>query len=148
MMHPQHISNAAKTQLLESLQKQNCKVLTEKTEQNGTRFTIVTAKGREHEILLRLLNLDKDRSLKIPKSDFNYELRDNLWVLLVLYMYDMEPFSYLIPSLVFATPNQIFIDNEQLPRFRHFSNWEIKVFRKGIEELSKYALETMIKDLR
>lgn len=135
-------------ELLIILIKNNCEVIAKIDEQSGKRLIIKTTSGIQHNIIIRFLNLDESRSLKIPKSDFNYELRENLWVLLLLYMKDMEPFSYLIPSKVFHAPNTMFIDNEQPAMFSHLSNWEIKVFRKGIEELSKYAFETIINDLR
>jgi len=48
--------------------------------------------GSRHDILVQLLNLDDARSIKIPQSAFGYEMRDGQWILLVLYMNDMEPF--------------------------------------------------------
>ena len=54
---------------------------------------------------------------------------------------------FAFPSKIFENPNQIFIDNEQGERFKHLSNWEIKVFTKGIPELSKFALENIVKEL-
>jgi len=60
-------------------------------------------------------------------------------------MDEMEPVFYLIPSKTVATAdNYIFIDNEQGERFEHLSNWEIKVFRNAVPELSKYAFDTII----
>ena len=57
----------------------------------------------------------------------------------------MEPVLYLIPSKILAQPDDYnFIDNDQGERFKHLSNWEIKVFTKGIEQLSKYALTNTI----
>ncbi len=58
---------------------------------------------------------------------------------LVLFMKDIEPAIYLIPVKVWETPDQIFIDNDQGERLKHMSNWEIKIFTRGIQELSKYA---------
>jgi len=77
-------------------------------------------------------------------------------------MKDIEPVLYLIthyfslffigirecfafPSTQLAKPdNYIFIDNDQGERFKHLSNWEIKVFTKAIPELSKFALSNML----
>ena len=77
----------------------------------------------------------------------------NLWVALVLFMDNMEPVLYLIPSKIIATTGtpiaigDIFIDNEQGARFKHFSNWEIKVFTKAISTLSQYLLEHQANNL-
>ena len=54
----------------------------------------------------------------------------------------------LIPSNQLAKPDDyIFIDNEQSEHFSHLSNWEIKVFVKGIPELSKFALNNVVGQL-
>ena len=113
----------------------------------GVDFIIKTNSGKYHEIYLQPINLEKDRSVKISKSVLG-EPRDNLWVALVLFMKEMEPVLYLIPSKQLDEPNDyIFIDNEQSERFSHLSNFEIKVFVKGILELSKFALDNIVKQL-
>ena len=99
-------------------------------------------------ISLHTLNLEKDRSVKISKESLNHDLRDNLWIALVLFMKDMEPSVYLIPSKVLGNPDDyIFIDNDQGKRHSHLSNWEIKVFTKAIRELSQYAFDKVVKEL-
>lgn len=120
----------------------------EVNKQPNSELLFKTSTGQQHSIIICFLNINEARYIKTLKSDFNYKLRENLWVLLVLHIQDKQPFSYLIPSKVFETPNNIFIDNEQSAMFRHLSNYRIKVFRKGIEELSKYAFETMIQSFR
>ena len=63
-------------------------------------------------------------------------------------MKEMEPVPLIIPSKVLESPdNYIFFDHEQGERFEHLSNWEIKVFQKGIGELSKYSLTNMVSKL-
>jgi len=67
---------------------------------------------------------------------------------LVLFMKEMEPVLYLIPSNQLAKPDDyIFIDNDQGERFQHLNNWEIKVFTKAIPELSKFALNNIVEQL-
>ncbi len=121
-MHENEIHKYSIEELLSKLKQQNCEVITQVDEPNGKRVVIKTSSGQQHNIIIRFLNLDKARSIKIPRSDFQYELCENLWVLLVLYMKYMEPFSYLIPSKAFETPNDIFVDNEQPAMFQHLSN--------------------------
>lgn len=63
-------------------------------------------------------------------------------------MKEMEPVLYLIPSNQLAKPDDyFFIDNEQSEHFSHLSNWEIKVFVKGMPELSKFALNNIVGQL-
>ncbi len=110
----------------------------------GVDFIVKTKSGNYHELYLQPINLETERSVKISKEVLG-EPKDNLWVALVLFMKDIEPVLYLIPSTQLAKPdNYIFIDNDQGERFKQFSNWEIKVFVNAIPELSKFALDNML----
>lgn len=99
-----------------------------------------------NEIYLQSINLDKERSVKIQKQDLG-EPKDNLWVALVLMM-DNEPISfYLIPSKTVTTPDDfLFVENE-VSSFPQLSNWEIKVFKNGMQKLSEFSLENMLDKL-
>ncbi|MFT4092437.1 MAG: hypothetical protein QM640_02270 [Niabella sp.] len=107
------------------------------------RMLFRSEQGKSIEVILRLLNLEKDSSTSINQREFDYTPRPDLWILLVLTMNDMKPVPYLIPSTVFNTPNNIFLNNTQSPALRHFSTWQIKVFTKAIPELSRYALDAV-----
>jgi len=130
------------------LMKARLEVFTNDSGGVGVDFIVKAKSGHHHEISLQTLNLEKDRSVKISKKSLNHDLRDNLWIALVLFMKEMEPSVYLIPSKVLETPDDyIFIDNDQGKLHSHLSNWEIKVFTKAIKELSQYAFGTMVKKL-
>lgn len=121
--------------------------LTDGQGREGVDFIVKTKTGNYHELYLQTINLETERSVKISKTVLG-EPKDNLWVALVLFMKDIEPVLYLIPSTQLAKPDDyIFIDNDQGERFKQFSNWEIKVFTKAIPELSKYALNKMVDKL-
>ncbi len=56
----------------------------------GVDFIVKSKSWNYHEISLQTLNLETtERSIKIPKSDWNYKLPGNLWVALVLFMKDI-----------------------------------------------------------
>ena len=127
--------------------KARLEIFASESESRGVDFIVKTQSGKYHELYLQPINLEKDRSVKIPKENLG-ELKDNLWIALVLFMKEMEPVLHLIPSKVLETPdNYIFIDNDQGERFKQHSNWEIKVFTKAIPELSKYSLSNMLSKL-
>lgn len=127
--------------------KAQLEVFQNESGREGVDFIIKTNTGNYHELYLQTVNLEKDRSVKISKSVLG-EPKDNLWIALVLFMKEMEPVLYLIPSNQLAKPDDyIFIDNEQIERFKHLSNWEIKVFTKAIPELSKFALNNIVGQL-
>lgn len=111
---------------------------------------IKSQSGKEYQIDLRVLNLSqprRDKTIKIPKSDWNYELPDNLYVAYVVVFGEEEKdiFTHLIPSSVFQSPDkQIFFENSMEERFKHLANWEIKFFKNVIERLSKYAFDRVV----
>jgi hypothetical protein len=102
----------------------------------------------KNQLYLQSIDLDtSQRSIKIKKQDLG-ELKDNLFVALVLII-DKEPkVFYLIPSkdLLQANSN-IFIENN-VSLMPSLSNWEIKISSNTIPELAKYALENMINKLK
>ena len=113
----------------------------------GVDFIVKTKSGNYHELYLQTLELDKQRSIKIPKQQLG-ELKDNLWIVLILFMKEEELGSFLIPSKIFTTPDDyIFKDNPQSEMFVHLSNWEIKVFTNGMDELNKYRLVNQVQNL-
>jgi len=61
---------------------------------------------------------------------------------------DNEAISfYLIPSKVVTAPDDfVFIENE-VSSFPQLSNWEIKVFRNGMQKLSEFSLDNMLDKL-
>lgn len=128
--------------------KAHLEVLQNESANKGIEFIVKNKLGNYHEIYLQPINLEKDRGVKIPKEDLG-ELKESLWIALVLLMKETEPVLYLIPSITFTKPdNYIFFENEQGERFSYLSNWEIKVFTKAIPELSKYEFANMKKELQ
>lgn len=111
-------------------------------------FRFFKLKVGDKQLYLQSIDLDTtQRSIKIVKQNLG-ELRDNLFVALVLVI-DKEPRGfYLIPSKHLShSDNNIFINNE-VSLMPSLSNWEIKISTNTIPELSKYALENMIDKLK
>lgn len=99
------------------------------------------------ELYLQSIDLDTQRSIKIPKEDLG-EPNDNLFVALVLVMNNEPQGFYLIPSKQLSQPdNYIFFENE-VSSFPSLSNWEIKVFTNAFTELNKFSFSNMIDKLK
>ena len=104
-----------------------------------------TINNKEQELFVTSINLDTERSIKIPKQDLG-EVKDNLWVVLVLIIENEPRGLYVFPSKILSKPdNYIFTDNEMA--FKPLSNYEIKIFRSAFEELSQFSIENMIKSI-
>lgn len=102
----------------------------------------------ENLLYLQFINLDTtERSIKISKQDLG-ELKDNLFIALVLII-EKEPRAiYFIPSKDLQESNSNFFVNNEVSLIPSLSNWEIKVSSNTIPELAKYALENMIDKLK
>lgn len=119
------------------------KLIAKTNGREGVHFAI-----EDNQLYLQSIDLDTtQRSIKISKQELG-ELRDNLFVVLVLII-DKEPkVIYLIPSKDLTQSNSnIFIDNE-VSLMPSLSNWEIKVSSNTIPELVKYSLENMVDKLK
>lgn len=140
-MKEEFIYKEAKEALIQKLKQLGYNPLPKEVSENCIKF--IANNGDTNEVILCFLNLDKARSISINQRDFDYTPRADLLILLTIYMHDMKPVMYLIPSIVFITPNAIFQSHDQPARLRHFSTWQIKIFTKAIEELSQYALNAV-----
>lgn len=119
------------------------KLISKTNGREGVDFLIGTK-----EIYLQSIDLDTtQRRIKITKQELG-ELKDNLFIVLVLKI-DKEPkVVYLIPSKQLSqSDGNIFIENE-VSLMPSLSNWEIKVSSNTIPELAKYSLEKMVDKLK
>ncbi|UTW61837.1 hypothetical protein KFE98_17760 [bacterium SCSIO 12741] len=115
-------------------------------ESGGVNLQIKGSDNAVKYLTVEPLDLTQQRFLKIHKTNFPHEQAQNLWIALILTMDDMKPVIYLIPITVFETETQIF-KNHDIEPHTFASNWEIRVFTNGIQELCQYALEHQIKHL-
>lgn len=141
MTGEEHIQTEAKAALTDKLNQLGYKPLPEQVSQDHIKF--IADNGGTREVILCFLNLDQSRSVHINQRDFDYMPHPDLLLLLTVYMTDIKPMHYLVPSMVFTTPDNIFLVNEQPGALRHFSTWQIKVFTKAIETLSHYTLDAV-----
>lgn len=98
------------------------------------------------EIYLQSIDLDTtQRSIKITKQELG-ELKDNLFIALILIIEKQPKVVYLIPSKDLSqSGSNIFIDNE-VSLMPSLSNWEIKVSTNAIPKLVEYNISNFIKN--
>jgi hypothetical protein len=101
-----------------------------------------------NEIYLQSIDLDtSQRSVKIAKQELG-ELKDNLFVAIVVVLEKEPKVLYIIPSKDLGhSESNIFTENE-IALMPSLSNWEIKVSTNTIPELANHALENMISKLK
>lgn len=141
MTGEEHIQTEAKAALTDKLNRLGYKPLPGQVSKDRIKF--INDNGDTREVILCFLNLDESRSVYINQRDFDYTPRADLLILFTVYMNDIKPVHYLVPSMVFTTPDNIFLTNEQPGALRHFSTWQIKVFTNAIQTLSHYTLDAV-----
>jgi hypothetical protein len=101
-----------------------------------------------NEIYLQSIDLDtSQRSIKIAKQELG-ELKDNLFVAIVVVLEKEPKVAYMIPSKdLKQSDSNIFTENE-IALMPSLSNWEIRVATNTIPQLAKYALENMVNKLK
>ncbi len=129
--------------LKSELEKFNFELINKSDGSEGVDFII-----GDNQLYLESIDLDTtQRSIKITKQDLG-ELRDNLFIALVLIIDKEAKVVFVIPSKDLSqSDSNIFIENN-VRLMPSLSNWEIKVSSNAIPELSKYALENMIAKLK
>ena len=121
---------------------ENHHVIQSYVEHKGANFRVVNQVGKqEYDILCRHINIEKTNYTFITKFDLERGLRDDLWIGLVLFVDGRKPTKYLIPTVVWNEPNQLFTDSTT----KHYE-YGINLNKHTIYELNdKYAFKKMIK---
>lgn len=78
----------------------------------------------------------------------NQRLRENLWVALVGFIPDKEPLIFLIPSETLVKTDDFVFFKNNVGMHTYLSNWEIKVFTKGMDKLGEYLIYNQIDNLK
>lgn len=121
-------------------------IITVKENRSEATIYNTTINNQKQELLLKTINLDTERSIKVPKIELG-NLKENLWLVIILILENEPRGLYVINRKTVSKPdNYIFIDNET--RYETLSNYEIKIFRSAFKELSKYSIENMIKSIK
>ncbi|PSG88197.1 hypothetical protein [Aurantibacter aestuarii] len=123
--------------------KFNLEIIPKESGREGVDFILGT-----NELFFQSLDLDTiDRSAKIVKKDLG-DLRDNLFIILVLIIEEEPRMVYLIPSKdLYQSDSDIFISND-VSLMPSLSNWEIRISIHTIPKLAKYSIENMAHKLK
>ena len=112
----------------------------------GVHFLVKNESGRQFGLYLQSMNLIAQQSVKIPKEQLGVP-REDLWVALTIFSKDDDPWIFLIPSPILADPDDFIFFENNVGQFSYLSNWEIKVFSKGMDKLDKYFIYNQMEKL-
>jgi hypothetical protein len=76
----------------------------------------------------------------------NFKLQESLWVSLVTFEEGKEPNLYLIPSKVWKTPNELFVNRDYEGK-KSKPEWGINISKKNHPKLLEYSFDMIIEDI-
>lgn len=107
----------------------------------GAHFKVINRVGEsEFDILCRQINIEKTNYAFVSKSELERDLRDDLWIGLVLFVDGQKPTKYLFPSTVWNEPNQLFTDSA-VKNPEYGINLNAQTMKEFVE---KYSFEKVI----
>lgn len=113
----------------------NCEIFENETGSRGVDFVVKNEKGQYVDVFVLAACIENKSYAYIPKYLWNKELRKNLYVAFVLFTNGVEPIFYLIPSIVWQTPNDLFTDSQHYTSNK--PTWGINLTEKTIPILSE-----------
>ncbi len=125
----------------------NLEISEKENGREGVDFIVKSPNGKQSDVFLQPMDLIAQQSSKVPKEKLG-EPRDNLWVVLIGFIPEKEPLIFLIPSATLVkSDNFVFFENN-VGQHTYLSNWEIKVFSKGLEKLGEYIIYNQIEHFK
>lgn len=112
----------------------NCAIYEDAGGGRGVDFVVKNEKGQYVDIYLATVYIEKTNHVAIPKYYWNNELRESLYVALVLFTDGREPIFYLIPSIVWRKPDELFTDSADYSRNK--PAWGINISKNTIPTLA------------
>tara|TARA_R110000868_G_scaffold83373_1_gene235381 strand:- start:801 stop:1235 length:435 start_codon:yes stop_codon:yes gene_type:complete len=116
-------------------------------DREGVDFLVKSSNGKKTEVFLQPMDLIAQQSSKVPKEKLG-EPRKNLWVALIGFIPNKESLIFLIPSETLVKPDNFIFFENNVGMHTYLSNWEIKVFTKGMEKLGEYIIYNQIENFK
>jgi len=121
--------------------RQGWDVYSAEIDDKGIDFVLRTGSSGYHDVQVKSLRWPKSQYTFIPEEKI--ELRKNYLVLLVLFEEGAMPFLYIIPSLVWKTPNSIFV-HHKYAGLKSKPEFGIQIPKKARHELDRYTFKGVI----
>jgi hypothetical protein len=107
--------------------------------ENRKRGEELSSSITEFDVLCRQICIEKTTYTFIPHNHLERGLRPDLFIGLVLFVDEQKPVKYLIPSIVWLTPNQLFTNTS----VKH-NEYGISVNKRTFADLAEYAFDKIL----
>jgi len=143
----EELRNKAEAILKSQCANEGLEISEKENGREGVDFLVESKNGNQNELFLQPMDLLKQMSTKVPKEKLG-QPRENLWVALVGIIAEKEPLVILIPSKTLANPDDYVFFENIVGQHKYLSNWEIKVFSKGMEKLGEFIFHNQIENFK
>lgn len=133
--------------LRSEMTKEGLEIRGKENGREGVNFIVESPNGKQTEVFLQPMDLIAQQSSKVPKEKLG-EPKENLWVALIGFIPNKEPLIFLIPSETLVKPDGFIFFENNVGMHTYLSNWEIKVFAKGMEKLGEYIIYNQIEHFK
>jgi hypothetical protein len=121
-------------------------IYTTDVDDKGIDFIIRTNNEKHIDVQVKTIR-EKTGYVFVTKEKWRNELRENLYLILVLLKDNEMPSVYFIPSKVWETPTLLFTDkNYDKEGQKSKPEWGINISKKNMTELENYEITKYIKD--
>ncbi len=143
----EEIQRQAEEVLKSEMTKAGLEINAKENGREGVDFIVKNKTGKQSEVFLQPMDLIAQQSSKVPKEKLG-EPKENLWVALLGFIPDKEPLIFFIPSKTLSKPDNFVFFENNVGMHTYLSNWEIKVFTKGMEKLGEYIIYNQIENFK
>jgi len=124
-------------------------IYTSEVDDKGIDFIIRINDQKHIDIQVKTIRNEKTDYVFVSKETWNNQLRENLYLALVILENEQNPKTYLIPSNEWANPNDLFRDRSYKKEGQKSKpEWGLNVSKKNFHLLEKFELQTGIKKLK
>lgn len=115
-------------------------IYTTDVDDKGIDFIIRIDNNKHIDVQVKTIR-EKSGYVFVTKETWKNELRDNLYLTLILLKNNEMPSMYLIPSTVWRAPTALFTDkNYDKEGQKSKPEWGINVLKKNMDELNKFEI--------
>ena len=118
-------------------------VFSPEADNRGIDLVVRNESGDHYDVKVRASR--DHRYVFLTQSDF--PLLPQMYAALALFFDRQEPELYLIPSIVWRKPNDLFVDKDY-EGWKREPEWGIRLSQENRPRLRPYAISTVLKDLQ
>jgi hypothetical protein len=122
-------------------------IYTTEVDDKGIDFVIRTSVDKHLDVQVKAIRLATTSYVFVEKERWEFKLRENLFMALVLIENNAPPATYLIPSTAWLVPNLVFKDRDFGEGKKSKPEWGINLSKRNLPLLEQFQILTQIQTI-